>query len=71
MNLTLSQAEYIAAEFQFLKGLDFRHPKYGKCDIDFVEPYRRKNASYGVMLKNDIFQAAQHSRNYEFHHAQV
>jgi hypothetical protein len=55
MKLTLQQAEYIAAEFQFLKGLDFQHPKYGKCDIDFVEPYRRKNGSYSVMLKNNIY----------------
>jgi hypothetical protein len=55
MNLTLPQAEYIAAEFQFLKGLDFHHPKYGRCDIDFVEPYRRNNGSFGVILKNNIY----------------
>jgi hypothetical protein len=57
MNLTLQQAEYIAAEFQFLRGLDFNHPRYGKCDIDFVEPYRRKNGCCSVMLKNNIYKA--------------
>ncbi len=57
MKLTLQQAEYIAAEFQFLKGLNFHHPIYGKCDIDFVEPYMKGNRGYGVMLKNNIFKA--------------
>ena len=54
MNLTLQQAEYFAAEFQFLVGLDFQHPIYGKCEIDFVEPFR-ENESYSVILKNNIY----------------
>lgn len=57
MKLTLPQAEYIASEFQFIKGLNFHHPIYGKCRVDFVEPFKRKSGGYDVMLKNDIYKA--------------
>jgi len=55
MKLSLKQAEQIAANYQSLRGRAFLHPLFGKCIIDFVEPFEQKNGTYTVVLKTDIY----------------
>jgi len=31
------------------------HPLYGKCIIDFVEPFKQKDGNYTVALRNNIY----------------